>query len=432
MLLFSFFVIQCSDDVNDSTDDGPIPELPVAEPGDDFNNEGIEYDWESHSWQGIDMDSSYGISRDGISSPILIREGNRTSYSVDGEYYRVRIPVADITKEGTIIVVSEGRLGDNPDVDPGTDRDWDHVLISRSKDFGSTWETQVIYTGNNNTDFGAIAICTDKKNDGRIQILGTYQGGMLIMQSLDDGVTWTEHHQSGPVLYSDYDGKNIRMRPKNGIQISGDNQYNGDFFLAGITGYNEEKLTVLLRYDFETDQWVQHDTLNNAENAEIGEEITLVELEGELNGVLKLISRPSSAKLYKQELHYRITDNTIIQGWSDSFFSYVRCNQNAKRYSSVYGNQESRIIYSSTKNVNEVRYGGNISISYDEGNTWLTKQILSDAAYFGYSQIVVLPDGSVGCIYEGTNSSGFDGSALYFKRFTIGWLTSGNDFGLKN
>ncbi|RTE54106.1 exo-alpha-sialidase [Arenibacter aquaticus] len=427
-LLFAAF-LQCSSRSDEMPSMGDNTEVPDEI---DFNTDGISYSWDTHTWKGLDDSLTYGIKKDGNLDAVRIVQGNRTSYSVDKEYYRVRIPVAEVTKSGTIIVVSEGRLGDNPAVPPGTDRDWDHVLISRSTDFGETWDTKVIYDGDNNTDFGAIAIVADKKHDGRIQILGTHQNGMLIMQSFDDGITWSEHHQSGPVIYSS-ESVNVRMRPNNGIQIMGENLYNGDFILGGITGYNTKTRMVILHYDFATDTWLEHDIMNVEQRPDIPEEITLIELESDSRNKIRIITRPSKEVSFKQQLVYDLDDNSHEGlGWANSRFPYVRCNQNARRYSSEYGNQTSRLIYSSTKNVGNNRFGGNISISYDEGGSWLTKQLVDDTVYFGYSQVLTLPDGSLGCIYEGTNSSGFNNSALMFRRFTLGWLTDGADFGFKN
>ena len=42
----------------------------------------------------------------------------------------------------------------------------------------------------------------------------------------------------------------------------------------------------------------------------------------------------------------------------------------------------------------------------------------------GYSDLVVLPDMSIGCLYE-TNDGGWH--SIRFARFTLEWLTDGRD-----
>ena len=67
------------------------------------------------------------------------------------------------------------------------------------------------------------------------------------------------------------------------------------------------------------------------------------------------------------------------------------------------------------------RINGTAHISYDECRTWKKcKRIVNGK--FGYSDLVLLPDMRVGCIYE---SAG--GYKCSFARFTVEWITDGED-----
>ena len=60
-------------------------------------------------------------------------------------------------------------------------------------------------------------------------------------------------------------------------------------------------------------------------------------------------------------------------------------------------------------------------MSYDEGKTWPIARVLHTGGY-AYSDLTVLPDGTIGCLYE---KDGYQ--AVTFARFTLEWLTGGKD-----
>jgi sialidase-1 len=66
---------------------------------------------------------------------------------------------------------------------------------------------------------------------------------------------------------------------------------------------------------------------------------------------------------------------------------------------------------------------------FREGQTWPVNKSL-DAGFSGYSDLAVLPDGTILCFYErgsidGKNSFGSD--RLTVARFNLEWLTDGAD-----
>ena len=62
-----------------------------------------------------------------------------------------------------------------------------------------------------------------------------------------------------------------------------------------------------------------------------------------------------------------------------------------------------------------------IRLSYDEGQTWPVVKVLY-AGSAAYSDLVVLSNGVIGCLYERD-----DYRKITFARFTLGWLTDGKD-----
>ena len=58
-------------------------------------------------------------------------------------------------------------------------------------------------------------------------------------------------------------------------------------------------------------------------------------------------------------------------------------------------------------------------LSDTEGRAWPVARLL-DAGPAAYSCLVVLPDKSIGCLYEGGEHPGY--RKLIFARFTLDWL----------
>ena len=61
-----------------------------------------------------------------------------------------------------------------------------------------------------------------------------------------------------------------------------------------------------------------------------------------------------------------------------------------------------------------------VRASYDEGKTWPVAKVIYRGSS-AYSDLVVLPDGTVGCLYERGNYG-----KITFARLTLDWLTGGD------
>ena len=79
---------------------------------------------------------------------------------------------------------------------------------------------------------------------------------------------------------------------------------------------------------------------------------------------------------------------------------------------------KSRILYAGP-GTEKGRSVGTIKVSYDEGNTWPVSRVFEPKGY-AYSCLTRLPDGTVGCLYEG---SGY--RTLRFVRLPLAWVEEG-------
>ena len=98
------------------------------------------------------------------------------------------------------------------------------------------------------------------------------------------------------------------------------------------------------------------------------------------------------------------------------------------RFSGLGDGAKSRLLFSNPAETKRNR--GVISLSYDDGKTWPVQKTLREGR-FKYSALARLPDGGIGCIFDGTAGKGefesHNGAAILLARFTLDWLTDGKD-----
>jgi sialidase-1 len=95
------------------------------------------------------------------------------------------------------------------------------------------------------------------------------------------------------------------------------------------------------------------------------------------------------------------------------------CMGSICRYTDPADGAKNRILYSGPQSTK--RENGTVFLSYDEGATWPVKRVLCEGP-FAYSVLTKLPDGTIGCLYEADGMK-----RIVFARFTLDWLTEGND-----
>lgn len=106
------------------------------------------------------------------------------------------------------------------------------------------------------------------------------------------------------------------------------------------------------------------------------------------------------------------------------------CQASIIRYSDTQHADKNRILFSNPAVVNktDVRWEGRqrmtIRLSYDECNTWVVSKLIH-AGPSAYSDLAVLDDGTVLCLYEGGESHWREW--LRLARFNLEWLTDGQE-----
>ena len=114
------------------------------------------------------------------------------------------------------------------------------------------------------------------------------------------------------------------------------------------------------------------------------------------------------------------------------------CYAGLVRFSTKKTGGKNRILFSNPDNLTRKdgkdqpgkdRRNLTIRMSYDEGATWPVKKVL-EPGIAGYSDLAVLPDGTILCMYETGSSAPPNGTATreeILARFNLEWLTDGQD-----
>jgi sialidase-1 len=105
------------------------------------------------------------------------------------------------------------------------------------------------------------------------------------------------------------------------------------------------------------------------------------------------------------------------------------CHSGLIRLTHPKRDDKSRVLYSSPWGGVKKKFGRRsltVQISYDECKSWTPLKVIKQGNT-SYSNLIVLPDKSIGCIYEFNSKQPKVWQSIRFARFTLEWLTDGKD-----
>lgn len=325
-----------------------------------------------------------------------------------------RIPVIDITAKGTLLAFAQNGGGDyHPN----------HIEVRRSTDGGATWSKAEALSAErvNNTnpsslvDFktGTIWVFwTDCRFEGRNRV----NMGIRYRTSNDDGLTWS------PITPLTIDGKpldRVTTSCARGIQLS-----TGRLLLPCTRGQ-----PFVIYSDDHGKTWHQGNPCMSGGGSL---EFTLLEL---ADGRVYLNHRNNVHRQRNRQVAFS-KDGGITWSNPEPAVGLVQptingCHSGLARLTHPKTDDKSRVLFSAPWGWGKDDFGREnlaILISYDECQTWKPLKMLQ-RGNTSYSNLVVLPDKSIGCIYEFTDLS--EGRKIWqqvrFIRFTLEWLTDGKD-----
>ncbi|HUW59788.1 MAG TPA: sialidase family protein [Candidatus Bathyarchaeia archaeon] len=339
-----------------------------------------------------------------LNASSLLAEPIQKSPYVQGEggYDTYRIPAILVTKTGAVLAFCEGRKesrSDTGDID---------LLVKRSEDHGETWSAQqVIWNDAGNTCGNPCAVLD--RDTGAIWLLMTWNRGddheaeiiaqsskdtrrVFVTHSEDDGRTWIPPQEiTAETKKPDWTW--YATGPGGGIQIeqgphAGRLVIPCDHIEAGTKDYYSH----VIYSDDHGETWqlggsTPQDQVNECEVAEL------------CDGRLMLNMRNYDRA--KKNRQVAVSDDGGLT-WKDQRFDPVLiepiCQAAIERYRWPQDKQRGVILFSNPASGDE-RVNMTVRASFDEGQTW-PAQITLHQGPSAYSDLAVLEDGTIACLYE--------------------------------
>jgi sialidase-1 len=345
----------------------------------------------------------FGISQQGFT-----QELNHLFKAGEDGYACFRIPALVATTKGTVLAFCEARrnnCGDAGDID---------LVVKRSADNGKTWsKLSVVWNDDANT-CGNPAPVVDQKT-GRILLLATWNLGtdhekdiiaktskdsrrVYVLNSTDDGQSWSAPNEiTGDVKKENWTW--YATGPGNGIQVR--------------SGKHKGRLVIACDHiEAETRKYFSHCIYsdNGGENWMLGgttpmdgvNECTVAELP---KGVLMLNMRNYGPIRNRQVSLSKDGGGSWSPLKSDTALIEPVCQASLLSFNQK--RKKSFLAFSNPAN-QKARTNMTVRISHDNGNTWKVKNVLHQGPA-AYSNLVVLPNGNLACLYEAGVTKAYEG-----------------------
>lgn len=335
-------------------------------------------------------------------------------------YHTFRIPALYVLPSGTILAFCEGRKdsrGDSGDID---------LVLKRSFDGGKTWgPLQVVAEDGPNT-MGNPCPVLDRET-GILWLPMTHNLGkdrenkikdrtsegtrtVWITHSKDEGETWAK-----PVEITETTKKPewtwYATGPGNGIQLE-----SGRLLIPCDHAVEETQMfrSHVIYSDDHGETWklggVPGDDTNECAAVEV------------LDGLVLLNMRSYHGKNRRALSVSHDGGDTWSEVRLDAELVEPVCQASFIRYTKEPEHNKNRLLFSNPASTERVKM--TIKMSYDEGDSWPVAKLLNEGPS-AYSSLAVLPDLSIGCLYERGVESAYE--KITFARFSLEWLTDGED-----
>lgn len=338
----------------------------------------------------------------------------------DNHSAHYRIPALVRLNSGTLVAAIDKRKNSEYDLPEDID-----VEVKLSHDNGLTWSEPItVAKGTPEHGYGDAAIATDGETLHMVMVAGSglwfYPSAadkpleMYYTKSIDGGKTWEPVREITQQVYT-------HRYPNGGFFGSGNGIVTKDGRIAFVAAmridakWGGQLDNVLVYSDDAGRSW--HSSPVARAN---GDEAKVLEL---ADGSL-LVSSRNRAYSMTPRTYVRSTDGgktwTKPAVWED--LQGNACNAALARYSLATEKGGKNIILHTLLEANN-RSNLRIYMSEDEGKTWPWARTLC-AGEAAYSEIAILPDGTIGIISEENDRPGFD---IYFTRISLDWLRRGKN-----
>lgn len=361
-------------------------------------------------------------------------------------YTLYRIPGLVVTQKGTVLAYAEARKSDRGD--------WGtiDIMLRRSTDGGKTWSAQKSIAAvegpkqknpvalaqglapSSDVTYNNPVAIADRNGSVHFLFCLEYMRAFY-MRSDDDGVTFSkpvEITSAFDKFRPEYDWKVLATGPAHGIQLKSGRLVVPVWLSLGTGGHaHRPSVTATIYSDDhgktwkrgaiavpDTPEWVFPNETVIAQLAD-GRVLLNVRSESKRNRRLLTYSRDGATGWSTPKFHEQLLEpicmgsmTAMRSGGKDVLLFTNPDNLERSAGTAEAGRPRDR------KNVT-------VQVSYDGGITWPVKRVI-EPGYSGYSDMAVLPDGTILCLYErgGIGDNHFRSAYLTLARFNLEWVTS--------
>ncbi len=326
-----------------------------------------------------------------------------TFNGISGSNYRIPSVVA--AKDGSLIAFSEGRASG---YDPGSTAGQNRIVWRRSEDLGRTWSSQSVFTSPTVGDCsnpetvldpatGALFVFYNKwpASHGQMGVpngLGLDSCTVWYRKSTDNGRTWgAEVNVTSSV--KDPNWAAAVVGPGNGIVTR--YTHAGRIVLSGLRNTSTDRYS---------DPWTFYSDDHGATWQR--NSLALAPYHADENNVVELTSGELMLNVRtNSNWRAKFVSGDCGASWAgpESFFDGITpvCAATVRYSAARDGGGLDRILFSAPAGTASGPSRNNLTvwISYDEGKTW-DKKALIHAGMSAYSSMTILPDGTIGLLYE--------------------------------
>ena len=331
-----------------------------------------------------------------------------------GGYHTYRIPALAVSTRQTVLAFCEGRR--QSPADNGTVE----LLVKRSTDGGASWDDQQVVWSQVDSTCGNPCPLVDEQT-GTLWLLMTWNRAedseaqiihqtsqdtrrVLVTSSADDGLTWT-HPREITAAVKRPDWTWYATGPGGGIQIV-HGPHAGRLVAPcdHIEAVTQRYYSHVIFSDDHGDTW----QLGGVTPEDQVNECQVVEL---ADGRLLLNMRNYDPSQHNRQVAF--SDNAGMT-WQDQHFdealSEPICQASLRRYAWPQPGRAGVILFANPAS-RASRANLTVRASYDEGQTWPARLMLCEGPS-AYSDLAVLPDQRVACLYESGQKEPYEAITL--------------------
>ena len=332
-------------------------------------------------------------------------------------YHTFRIPAVIVTPKGTVLAFCEGRKtsrADHGDID---------LVLKRSTDGGRTWgPLELVYEegGSAKVTIGNPCPVIDRSTERLWLPFCRKNRNVLITYSDDDGRTWSEPHD----VTKDVKPSHWRWYatgPGVGIQLTRGPHAGRLVIPCDHTEPYQGRMPQFSHVFFSDDRgrsW----RLGGTVGADT-DECQAVELaDGRLMLNMRNYHGRAGGQKDKDRMRAIAYSADGGQSWSPIQFDRTLiepiCQASFLRYQFPEDGRDGIVLFSNPAS-RTTRHRLTVRLSRDEGRTWPVARLLH-AGPAAYSCLTVLPDGTIGCLFEAGEKHAYE--TILFARFPLCWL----------